>query len=116
MELREGTGDATSDFVIEATPVEIGVLKDLFQQAALADVRSYGHAHILVSDVSDEDHMEYDQALTHIYEMLHKLGTKKTQRDIESLGLLTALKGYAGNNIHNPDLLRGTVYTPPEVE
>jgi hypothetical protein len=90
-EIRDVKGDSTYDFEIEATEVEAGMLRDLFNHCVHGDFMMWMHGHTLWSDMPDRDNDEYDDNLREIYRTIYRLGTPKTRNDLEQMGLVERL-------------------------
>ncbi|MEJ8545939.1 hypothetical protein [Brevibacillus borstelensis] len=91
-EIRDVKGESTYDFEIEATPIEAGMMRDLFDHCAHGDYMMWiRDGHVLWTDMPDEDNDEYDDNLREIYRMIYRLGTPKTKQDLEQMGLVKAL-------------------------
>lgn len=86
-----GGANASYDFEIEATPVEAGMLRDLFEHCKHGDYMMWMHGHFLWTDLPDRDNDEYDDNLREVYRMIYRCGTPKTKHDLEQMGLVRAL-------------------------
>jgi hypothetical protein len=88
-EIMEDPTASTYELEIEATPEEIADLEKMYRQLQRSDTDTFWRAHIpFLQYHYDQDNDEYDQRLTDIYRMIHKLGTPETKQHIESMGLL----------------------------
>ncbi|ELK39199.1 hypothetical protein D478_25663 [Brevibacillus agri BAB-2500] len=87
-EIRDEKGSATYDFEIEATDVEVGMMRDLFNNCMHGDFMMWMHGHTLWSDMPDRDNDEYDDNLRDIYRLIYEHGTEKTRHDLEQMGLV----------------------------
>jgi hypothetical protein len=97
VEIRDEKGTATYDFEIEGTDADIEQLEKWLNRADQADLLTWAHPHIFpFSEAIDRDHEKYDQALGQVYQVIYNLGTSETRAQIESMGILDALKGSAG--------------------
>ncbi|MFA4135280.1 MULTISPECIES: hypothetical protein [Brevibacillus] len=90
-EIRDEKGSATYDFEIEATDVEVGMMRDLFNNCVHGDFMMWMHGHTLWSDMPDRDNDEYDDNLRAIYQLIYQYGTEKTKSDLEQMGLVKLL-------------------------
>ncbi|MDH6350453.1 hypothetical protein M2298_002411 [Brevibacillus sp. 1238] len=87
-EIRDEKGSSTYDFEIEATDVEVGMMRDLFNNCIHGDFMMWMHGHTLWSDMPDRDNDEYDDNLREIYRLIYQHGTAKTKQDLEQMGLV----------------------------
>ncbi|CAM3350008.1 hypothetical protein EDM52_10410 [Brevibacillus invocatus] len=87
-EIRNVKGSSTYDYEIEATEVEVGVLRDLFNNCIHGDFMMWMHGHTLWSDMPDRDNDEYDDNLRAIYQIIYQNGTPKTRNDLEEMGIV----------------------------
>ncbi|WP_429842397.1 hypothetical protein [Brevibacillus sp. FIR094] len=90
-EIRDEKGSATYDFEIEATDVQVGMMRDLFNNCVHGDFMMWMHGHTLWSDMPDRDNDEYDDNLRAIYQLIYQYGTEKTKSDLEQMGLVKLL-------------------------
>ncbi|WP_421617892.1 hypothetical protein ACAF76_003780 [Brevibacillus sp. TJ4] len=90
-EIREGKGDSTYDFEIEADEVEVGMMRDLLENCKHGDFMMWMHGHTLWSDMPDRDNDEYDDNLRALYQIVYRLGTPKTRSDLQQMGLVDRL-------------------------
>jgi len=91
-EIRDVKGTSTYDYEIEATEVEVGMMRDLLNNCVHGDFMMWMHSHTLWSDMPDRDNDEYDDNLRSIYQIIYRLGTPKTRSDLEQMGLVEALR------------------------
>jgi hypothetical protein len=87
-EIRDEKGSSTYDFEIEVTDVEVGMMRDLFNNCIHGDFMMWMHGHTLWSDMPDRDNDEYDDNLREIYRLIYQHGTAKTKQDLEQMGLV----------------------------
>jgi hypothetical protein len=78
-------------FEIEATDVEVEMLRDLLNNCVHGDFMMWMHGHTLWSDMPDRDNDEYDDNLRAIYQIIYQHGTPKTRQDLEQMGLVDRL-------------------------
>ncbi len=71
-EIRDEKGSSTYDFEIEVTDVEVGMMRDLFNNCIHGDFMMWMHGHTLWSDMPDRDNDEYDDNLREIYRLAKK--------------------------------------------
>lgn len=90
-EIRDEKGSATYDFEIEATDVQVEMMRDLFNNCMHGDFMMWMHGHTLWSDMPDRDNDEYDDNLRAIYQLIYQYGTGKTKQDLEQMGLVKLL-------------------------
>jgi hypothetical protein len=90
-EIRDEKGSSTYDFEIEATDVEVEMLRDLLNNCVHGDFMMWMHGHTLWSDMPDRDNDEYDDNLRAIYQIIYQHGTPKTRQDLEQMGLVDRL-------------------------
>jgi hypothetical protein len=79
---------AAFEFEINANDDELNKLQELFEESQDADEdEAFSFKGLpTVSDVPDNE--TYDALISEIYQMLHKLGTFETKRQIESMNIL----------------------------
>ncbi|MCF6136744.1 hypothetical protein [Pseudalkalibacillus berkeleyi] len=101
-EVRSNKGESSYDFEIMANENEAALLRDLLEEANNADRIGYVHSHFFsnVIDAADRDNMIYDRLLNEIYLTIYDLGTSRTKKDIEEMGILEKLKEVKPS--HNP--------------
>ncbi|MED1722907.1 hypothetical protein [Brevibacillus parabrevis] len=80
-EIRDEKGSATYDFEIEATDVEVGMMRDLFNNCIHGDFMMWMHGHTLWSDMPDRDNDEYDDNLREIYRLAKKRAKRREQHE-----------------------------------
>ncbi|WP_146172108.1 hydrolase [Melghirimyces profundicolus] len=88
-ELLQNPTDSSYEFEIEATDEEARRLNRLLGNNAVEDMETFWDAHIpyLYHNQARENE-GYDRTFRQIYEMVYRLGTPETKRQIEQLGLL----------------------------
>ncbi|USG66846.1 hypothetical protein NDK47_05975 [Brevibacillus ruminantium] len=110
-EIRDVKGEASYDFEIETTPVQAGMIRDLFNHCVHGDYMMWMRdGHTLWTDLPDEDNDEYDDNLREIYRMIYRYGTPKTKQDLEQMGLVKLL----GLDRSEPDPQQGRAGGPLE--
>ncbi|MDR6226768.1 hydrolase [Desmospora profundinema] len=82
--------DASSyEFEIEASEEEVQKLNNLIGNSSVEDMETFWDAHIpYLSPDENRENEGYDRTLRQLYEMVYQLGTPKTKREMEALGLL----------------------------
>jgi hypothetical protein len=81
---------APFEYEIRANEEELNKLQELFEELASADEATASHmmSAVLVS-ASDEDmNADYDHQFQKVYQLIYELGTEKTKRHIESIGVV----------------------------
>lgn len=91
-EIRDEEANASYDFALEATPVEIDEMRQMFDHATNSDMNSWFHSHIPYTNLTDLDNEAYDDNLVAIYRRIYQLGTPETKEQMEELGLVERLK------------------------
>ncbi|SES63747.1 hypothetical protein SAMN05421676_10122 [Salinibacillus kushneri] len=77
------------DFVIYATPEEVGELRELFNEMYGADIGAFIRAHIPFREYHhDDDNDTYDDGLINVLQMLYRLGDDQTREHIASMQML----------------------------
>ncbi|MBW5447817.1 hypothetical protein GE107_17315 [Cohnella sp. CFH 77786] len=85
---------AAFEFEIRANEEELNKLQELFEETSSADEAAGLHFMGPITVESAEDrNSDYDAQIQQIYEWIHQLGTERTKRHIESMGILDPQHG-----------------------
>ncbi|MGR3766371.1 hypothetical protein [Rossellomorea sp. NS-SX7] len=77
------------NYQIQATPDEVTKLKTLFEKNDDADMSTFNRAQIPFRQYhNDPENAQYDHSMHEIYEMIFKLGSDETRRNIKEMGVL----------------------------
>ncbi|MFD1851184.1 hydrolase [Oceanobacillus bengalensis] len=88
-EISQEKYDNNDDFVVHATETEIGELRRIINHMQSADIGTFFRAHVpIVEYHNDSSNDAYDENLIVAFQMIHDLGDEKTQKHIESMGIL----------------------------
>lgn len=85
----EDRGATPFEFEIRATEKEIAQLQELFEYKE--DAENLNFAHSFVPGIpyhQAEENDLYDTGLQSVYRMIHRLGTDRTRKQIEEMGIL----------------------------
>lgn len=77
------------DFIIYATPEEVTALREVFDEIAQSDVRSFYRAHIpFMPYHQDQDNDDTDADMHKAFQRIYELGDEMTKKHIEGMGVL----------------------------
>lgn len=77
------------EFEIQATEKEIEQLMELFEYREEAENANFRRAMIPgIPYHQDEENDVYDTGMRAVYQMIHRLGTEETKKQIEEMGLI----------------------------
>ncbi|MEG9299091.1 hydrolase [Mangrovibacillus sp. Mu-81] len=76
-------------YQIRATPEEVTKLKTLLEKNHDDEMSTFTRAHIPFREYhKDPENAQYDHSMKEIFEMIFKLGTEETRRNIKEMGVL----------------------------
>ncbi|MFD3448707.1 hypothetical protein ACFDTO_29430 [Microbacteriaceae bacterium 4G12] len=82
----------TYSFAIQATDEEIIKLREIFDQAYEADMRSFWRSHVPFLEYHhDPQNDAYDERLQEAYKMIYELGDHEAQELIAQMGIINGL-------------------------
>lgn len=81
---------ALIQYEIEATPEELQQMEFVLEETQSHDMelRNLFTLRHFDDNLADEDRNEFQSGLNKVFEMIYKLGTPETKRQIEEIGLL----------------------------
>jgi hypothetical protein len=82
-------GDAAYELEIEATPIEVELLHELFESESEADFQNFMRAHnptLIVDELVSHEHE--DLYLAEAYRLIYQLGTPQTREHIRTMNVL----------------------------
>ncbi|WP_082233536.1 hydrolase [Halobacillus massiliensis] len=81
------------DFIIYADEYDLLLLREIFDEADNADIRSFFRSHVPFQPYhQDKDNDEYDQDMKSAFRMIYELGDEKTRNHIAGMGVLEDLQ------------------------
>lgn len=87
--IMDNIGDAAYEFIILASPEDIDVLVELFENQEDIDEQTFLRTPLPSIPYHHDDlNDEYDAGLKEVYTKIHALGTLETKKHIESMGIL----------------------------
>ncbi|MED1802042.1 hypothetical protein [Brevibacillus porteri] len=87
----ENQGDATYEFEIEATDLQVHSLRTLFDQRTEYEFGTFLRGHVVAIPYHfDTENDVYDECLRQIYTALYECGTEVTKNHIQSMGVMNA--------------------------
>jgi hypothetical protein len=76
-------------YQIQATPEEVNHLKTLLEKNYNDEMSTFTRAHIPFREYhKDPENAQYDHSMKEVYEMIFKLGTEETRKNIKEIGVL----------------------------
>ncbi|MBO9130921.1 hydrolase [Bacillus sp. 165] len=91
-EISRSKSDTTYSFKIEATDDEIIMLREYFDRAHEADVKSFLRSHVPFEEYhNDPQNDAYDENLQQAYRMVYELGDDEAQELIGKMGIIDGM-------------------------
>ncbi|MDQ0272272.1 hydrolase [Cytobacillus purgationiresistens] len=88
-EISQSSTSSSWDFKIDATDDEIIELREIFDQNYSTEWESFFRAHVPYLQYHfDRQNDKYDDGLSKVYSVIHRLGDQEAKQHIESMGIL----------------------------